>query len=541
MTAPKTVIQRAAAALQNAFNLGRASRSPMVARLDAVNPLSPDFSSRRHALVRPYKPEAPEYTRAEYVRALCYATDLEENNASVHGIMRNLAAHAIGGGPYPAVMLDPDADKEGKFSEAITDALEDWFDDCDYRGRDWFTMSAMCRRLVKALRDSGAILFVFDNFMHNSGKILVVEASNFASMSDTDFRLWWDSKGPGLGNLPFDNQKLVNGVVYNKHDLVIGYVFDVSSRYQFSNTVDNCQWAPKSSCVMFANPRKATDDVPMPELLTAYNISQDAETLRNNEVLAAIKAARMNYAVIGGTPVYTPMPDGRSSSDEPITDEEAAELNKRLAAGDEVPTDYAQSVEAETGSGAVALPQGADIKALESQKPKASTEEHFLRIREEQGASIGAASSFARMKSDTSYTAAMNDRNMTSAHIDMDRADIETGLRKLCVMRLKWEDENNDDFDLAAIAKADRRWARKIIFQWPRSKAINPQQEAGAQEKRLQSGEENLLDVFGPQWKQHLKQRRREYEFTKEGDGIPLTAFESTPGAVGPTTPEGQQ
>lgn len=541
MTEKYSIAKKAVEVLQNVFIRGRASRGPVNNRLDAVNPMSPDFSSRRHATVRPFSRTAPEYTREEYVRALTYSMDLAENNASVHGVLRNLAAHAVGGGPYPAVMLDPDKDTDGKLSESITDALEDWFNDCDYRGRDWMTMSAMCRRVVKALRDSGSILFVFDNFMHSSGRILVVEASNFASLSDSDFKTWWSKKGPGLGGIEFDGQKLVNGVVYNKFDLVIGYVFDVSSSYQFSNIVDNCQWAPKSSCVMFANPNKATDDVPMPELLIPYNISQDAETLRNNEVLAAIKAARMNYAVIGGSPAYTPMPDGRSSSAEPITDEEAIELSKRLAAGEEVPSDYAQSVEDETGSGAVALPQGADIKALESGKPKASTEEHFLRIREEQGASIGAASSFARMKSDTSYTAAMNDRNMTSAHIDMDRADIENGLRKLCVLRLEWEDANNDDFDLKAIAAADRRWARKIIFQWPKFRAINPQQEATAQEKRLQSGEENLLDVFGPAWKQRLKQRRREYEMTKEGGGIPTTAFESTPGAIGPTTPEVQQ
>ena len=115
-----SIVQRFAEALQGAFTRGRSARGPMSGKLDAVNPLSPDFSSRRHALVRPFRPDAPEYTRADYVRGLSYAMDLAENNASVHGILRNLAAHAVGGGPYPAVMLDPDTDQDGRMSEAIT-------------------------------------------------------------------------------------------------------------------------------------------------------------------------------------------------------------------------------------------------------------------------------------------------------------------------------------------------------------------------------------------------------------------------------------
>lgn len=521
-------------AIQKGFTAGRSATRSGYAKLDAVNPSSPSYSSRRHSMVRILSEKQPEYTRVEFVQGLTYAHDLAENMASVYGIMRNLKAHTVGGGPWPAVVLSNEGDPSGKLSEVVSDALEDWFDDCDWHGRNGMTLSAICRRIVSALRDSGSILLVFDNYMKDNGRLIVVEASRFSCMSNEDFKTFWTKRGPGLGDQSIEGVTLVNGCVTDADGVVLGYIWDASAKYGYSSRPENCRWASKNNCWMFINPRSADDFIPMPELLTPYNISQDAESLRNSEVLGAAKAAKVNYAVIGSGAVQTEIPAGRSSE---ITDSEAEQLAKELAAGETLPNDYAQAIEDETGSGCVAVPNGSDIKTLESNKPKPSTQDHFQNIREEQGACIGAAASFAQMKTGGSYTAAMNDRNMTAANMDMDRYDIETGLRHLCVLRLLWESEQKQ-IDINAIQKADRRWKKKIAFQWPKFRAINPLQEASAQEKRLQTGEENFIDVHGPEWKEKADQREREYSRYSDGAGIPTTAFESTPGAIGPTTPD---
>lgn len=172
------------------------------------------------------------------------------------------------------------------------------------------------------------------------------------------------------------------------------------------------------------------------------------------------------------------------------------------------------------------LEDGDSIEVPNIDRPNLDTSTFYDALGDGAGASQGLARAYTRMAATSSYTAHRGETCMTDRHTRKNqKAHEHDWLDWLAVKVL------SRAIALGKLAPGPEDWEYLVSWSMPRPDAIDPEKEAKADLQNLKNGKLTLRDIIGPQWRDHLMEYAEQLREARDLS-IPLAIFETVAGAV---------
>lgn len=510
--------------------------------------------NRRRIYIERGNEEKTQLKKFDRLEAVAIGRDLNRNNPKAITIINQRAVLTVG-----HVRAQFNTDDEAWNEKAGTVFNRYFARDCFH---EYPAHLEEIAQLVEAAKmREGDILIAFDDFLLDSGKLLIWEADQLVTVESAD----WESAdknpewrytetlptGEKISKPYFQDQ----GVICDENKRVIGYVV---SSLNLADEKRACTALPMSDVLIIPAERarlvshrfRIGQRRGVPSLLpVASNLADIDEMVKSELSTARMRSkimAWVKHATDSGVPadqaaIVAELPARSEAAaavenatglpaDEPGEPGEAADISDPApvpATGDtvEMRTSYRKIAE-EVGGSLEYLDDGDSIEIPNIDRPNLDTATFYNALGDSAGASQGLAKAYTRMEATSSYTAHRGETCMTDRHIRKYQKNHEHDwLDWLAAKVIRRAVEKG------RIADGPPDWEYLISWDMPRPDAIDPEKEAKADALNMKNGKLTLRDLNGPGWRKRLHEmadQLKEARMLK----IPLAIFETVAGAV---------
>lgn len=395
--------------------------------------------------------------------------------------------------------------------------------DCYYRSPEHLEQIAEWVELAK-LRE-GDILVVFDDFLMNSGKLLLWEADQLVTVDPGDWakqEIWCDVVDGK--SVPMFQE---NGVIVDQFGRVAAYAVirnnpaDRRDRGMMTARIDRVTFIPADSARLVRNTFRPGQVRGVPVMLPVSDDLADIEDMAKSELSTARCRSKMMAFV-------------KHSAEELEQVERQAFINAmrgRLEGNSEEAPEVVErkrytALENAVGGVVEYCEEGDQIDLPAIDRPNLDVATFFHFMGDGAGAALGLAQGYSRMAVSSSYTAHRGETCMTFRHILREQKKHEHDW-------LDWLAIKVVGFAVAAgkLPAGPGGWENAVSWRMPTPDVIDPQKEAAADQQNMKNGKKNLLDIVGPDWKEKLDQTAEILQYARS-KGIPLAMFETVAGAA---------
>lgn len=517
----------------------RAPASPAAIRALYTALTSTRAGQRRATIIERGNEEKTQLKPFDRLQAIAMGRDLNRNNPAAITILEQRKVLTVG--HVKAQFNTPDDEWNKVASEFFN---TDWASDCFHDEPAYLADIAQLIELAR-MRE-GDILVAFDDFLLNSGKVMVFEADQLVSVAPGD----WDNPAVNAkwryevtdeqGNPVLDGEgKPVSkpyfqdsGVITDQYRRVVGYI--VNSL----NLADEMRGAitlPYSDvliipieCARLVKHRfRIGQRRGVPSLLpVAGNLADIDEMIRSELSTARMRSKIMAFVTRNADSVSAEQAATLEALFSKL-DQAAPGTTEREAAAAEVVQELKKYPKLEEGTGGFTeyLEEGDKVEMPAIDRPNLDTTSFHDHLADSAGASQGLARGYSRMAVASSYTAHRGETCMTHRHIRNHQKQHEHGyLDWLAIKVTEWA------VGKGILAPGPAGWKRKISWDMPEPDAIDAEKEAKADAVNQKNGKISLRDLLGPAWREKLEETAECLAYAKEL-GIPLSMFETVAGA----------
>lgn len=406
-----------------------------------------------------------------------------------------------------------------------------------------------------ALLREGDILIAFDDFLLDSGKLMIWEADQLvnpepAEWQKCDHRWHWveDVADAMQVRHAFTVDQ---GVVVDQYGRVAAFcvtrlhLADGQNRGRLTVPMRDCIIIPADRARLVRRRFRPGERRGVPAMLPVSGNLADIEEMVQSE----LATARMRSKIIAWV---------KRNGTAGLPADAAAEVASFLAAAEagagvqEALDQAAEEVEggasaADTGTGGSGtaadgrsyrnveeavggmldyLEEGDDITIPGIDRPNLNTATFFDALGDAAGASLGLARGYSRMAVSSSYTAHRGETCMTDRHIRAQQKLHEHEWLDWLAVKVITRAIGRGE-----LAEGPAGWQEMISWAMPRPDAIDPEKEARALLLDMKNGGRSLRDAAGPDWRRKLTDFAAQLAEARKL-GIPLAVFETVAGAL---------
>jgi hypothetical protein len=506
--------QTADAELATAMTQRRIDR--IKAQYDAVEPNADNH--RRTAKVE-RKNESGILTKRKQQKAINLTRNLLRNFTAARSIDWQIRANVVGIGPQLILHLD-----DATAAENAQDAFKMWAKDCD--SRDDTPLNEILACIMSAVGTDGGTLVVFDNFMHDDGRLLFWSTDQLCEVNAEE---WESKKHPWKERRRVDGRRRnmpmmqERGIVRDSTGRVVAYIIHPEPG-KVDAPLDEVTILPRGTAKLIKRPWRLNQLIPIPEYLPMVADMEDLYEMRTSELATAKKTSK----------VYGHVKSQRKEEEmELLNDRGAIELtdSDRTTSESSAAKENYEALEEFTGGYTDYLDPEDEVVVYDPTRPNELMAPFFDHCLLGAGASVGLARAHTQVRAEGSYTAFRGDSLMSWQTYAINQKMLERRLMDwLAVKYLTWL-QSRGRIALPA------GWESKIAWDWPRMPVLDPAKEHKADRDALKNARKTLADVIGPDWRRVLENYGKQLDVAREL-GIPLSVFETVAGAVAETETE---
>lgn len=426
----------------------------------------------------------------------------------------------------------------------------------------WFSDAAHLETVAQwveaALLREGDILVAFDDFLLDTGKVILWEADQLVDPAAADWKLCWhpwcwtETTAPGVTvKHPFTVDQ---GVIVDQYGRTVAFCVsnlhfaEKGERAQCSLPLADCLIIPADRARLVRRRFRPGERRGVPALLPVSGNLADIEEMVQSE----LSTARMRSKIMAWV---------KHSKDAGLPADAAADVAQFLAAQErgatveqaladvgvenaEAEADPSAEAAASGDAGAPAdgrsyrkiseavggmldyLEEGDDITVPGIDRPNLNTAAFFDALGDAAGAAVGLARGYTRMAVSSSYTAHRGETCMTDRHIRAEQKQHEHDwLDWLAVKVIRRAIERGE------LAEGPDGWEAQISWGMPRPDAIDPEKEERALLLAMKNGSKTLRDAAGPDWKRKLRDFAAQLAEAVRLK-LPLSVFDTVAGAA---------
>lgn len=464
---------------------------------DALGEESPQSRLRRKPAIE-YKGEDDQLPSYSRLAGIGRGRDLRRNFSTAAAMLRQLWINVVGTGQK----LRFHTDNAGWNARAQRYFNRVWSRECD--GRGGRHLADLERMELEAVLTAGDILCWFDRagvVPDGGGKLYYWEADQLVEINK-----WGDAKREVQDLLGVDAVEQYQGVLCDNWGRVLGYVVHPGYGVSVAPRKD-CTILPAGDATLLMNPFRPSQRRGTPDLLTIAHDLQDLRELRQAEL--ARKKAQASLALVFKVEDAIHRSIARSDSGDP-----SSELTMASAAESTAYRNY-DNLEKWSAGACEYLEPGETVESFQVAGDSAD----FVGLTEHAGISAGFALGLTRLhsqgKADASYSASRAEQNLDEALFDVWRKWLER-------YSLDWKSKRAVGWAINTGRLPDNPdWMNHSWTGWPRTRALNPQQEASAHETDLRNGLADYSDQLGPDWEEKFVALSEQLDLAREL-GIPL-------------------
>lgn len=471
--------------------------------------------------------ERYQLTSYDRLKAIAINRNLNRSNSKALTIIGNRCVLAFG--KVRARFASSDEEWNKKADEYFN---VDFARDCRYDEPQHF--AEVVQGIERALMLEGDVLVSFDDWLADTGKLLIWEADQLCEVSASE----WEKNAPTWARdkegKPYPQK---NGVIRSKDGRLAGFIVcrkELASEKSGVLTVgiDEATFIPADTARLIKNRFRFNQSRGVPSMLPVSDNLYDIDEMIKSE-LSTARVRSKNYAYVEHTDPG--ISDDQQALAEDLLEQlsaESGDIDEEEGIAEalseekvkELPL-YDQLKEC-TGGNLDYVAQGDKVVFPGIDRPNLDTATFFNELGDSAAASQGLTQGFARMAVSSSYTAHRGECAITYAHLRNFQKRMEHQF-------LDWIAEK---VICRAIRKgfpapSDPRWFVKINWEFPSPDAIDPEKQARANAQKLKNGELTFRELLGPGWKSRLSDLAEECKYVRSL-GLPLNIFETVAGAA---------
>lgn len=484
--------------------------------------------------------------------AIAMGRDLERNNSKAITILEQLKVMVAG--EVKAQFNTEDREWNRQAGELFNAGFAQ---DC------WYNAPASLSEVVQLVEAArvreGDILVAFDDFLLNSGQLMLWEADQLCCVRDADWKdpeintlYRYERTDPETGaveSLPFLQD---SGVVVNQYNRTVAYI--VTSIHQAAEETDRALLTLPYSEVLIIPAEQARlvmrrfrpgQRRGVPSILPVADNLADIDSMVKSE-LATSRVRAMQMAVVKHN-AETAEAEAEANLlemlertvDRPAGEGEASEGDAAAAdasAGNDASENPREvkvlkayrKLEEATGGMTEYAETGDEILFPSPDRPNLDTNSFYDHLGDLAGAAHGLSRGYTRMTVEASYTAHRGETAMTWRHIaNRQKAHEHAWLDWLAVKVLERA------ITAGELPDGPPGWRRRISWGFPLPDAIDPEKEARADLLDLKNGKRTFRDIAGPNWLDNFEELAGELKQARSLS-IPLAINETVAGALVP-------
>ena len=469
-----------------------------------------------------------QLTRYDRLKAIAINRNLHRSNSKALTILGNRTVLAFG----KVKARFASADEE--WNRLADDYFNtDFARDCRYDEPQHFC--EVVQGIERSLMLEGDVLVSFDDWLADTGKLLIWEADQLCDLAPAD----WEQHAPDWCRDKEGNAvPQSNGIIRSKDGRLQGFI--VCRRELAAEkagtppvTFAEATLIPAESARLVKNRFRFNQVRGVPSMLPVSDNLYDIDEMIKSELSTARVRSKL-YS-------YVKHEKGDLTDDQQKL---AEDLLNELQNGDLEEGDENSALDSAAVQKVKELPKYDTLEAYAGgmvdyvapgdepvfpgiDRPNLDTATFFNELGDSAAASQGLTQAFARMAVNASYTAHRGETAITYAHLRSYQKRMEHQL-------LDWLAEKviRRGHRLGFIPlPADPRWAHRINWEFPAPDAIDPEKQARANMQKLKNGELTFRELLGPGWKVRLADLAEECKYIRSL-GLPLNIFETVAGAA---------
>jgi len=448
------------------------------------------------------------------LKSIAKSRDIRRNYGGAKGIETQLWLNTVGTCPKIIVHFAvKNQAGETIADDAKIDEWSNWFNStfakrCDARGNRH--LGDQARMAISAMDREGDILVYFDAVdiaPGSAGKLWYWEADQLPEITANDFkrhlpeiriRLGLDAKAPLTQS---------GGVICDEWGRAVGYV---AMKNHLKCGMTSAKFAevtilPERDCMLLFNPWRMNQKRGISDVIETANTWQDlerfSEALLQRSIVQsylALKVKRKDSAIVArDRATDTENPDGVPS----VASEEKS-----------VGTSY-KNFEKLSMNAIEYVDEDEDVEPMQLSGDLPNAESYIEYMQSQAGWAQGLSRMYATGKANGSYSASMGENNMTWLYFEWRQKFLERYF-------LDWVAEKAFRFALSkgfVTPARDSEWVDNYSWHgWPKRRAINPAQEAGARKTDLSIGAIDYEDLHGPFWSKKLANLGKQIRLSRD-------------------------
>ncbi len=443
--------------------------------------------------------------------------DAEENDTNAQAILLEMLNNIIHTGPKLSA-LTADDDFNTQFSNFYNSV---WSKDADYLEPRHY--SALLKILFTRALVDGECLLVFDDFLENSGKLLLFEATHLQTLSDSCFESWLKTTSMGIAaiespqsekNLKKSDFRQSKGVLTNKLGKVLGYLVCSIPGQTVADDPDTITFMPISSARKFKFTSHYRQKTGISRFAAAVEDMKDVRKIRMSR-LEALKSSAQRASVY-----KTSNKNARKAM---AAGTNLDKLVDSLSSGKEVPIPNKINIDQlEDYSDAVmTIGQDEELTNLKEDRPSMNAQEFDkqTRIAGSHG-STGLTSPYTTGVVDGAYTGFRGSQIMAWCHFQCYQKELERQILDFVHVKVAvWAAEQG------LIPNPPENFEAAIYYTHYKMPEVDQLKAVNAQEKRLKNNIDTYSDVHGPGWRGKMDQAADERQYAAENGLIDLNVF----------------
>ena len=468
-----------------------------------------------------------QLTRYDRLKAIAINRNLHRSNSKALTILGNRTVLAFG------KVKARFASADDQWNAAADEFFNvDFARDCRYDEPQHF--AEVVQGIERALMLEGDVLVSFDDWLADTGKLMIWEADQLVQLSPAD----WETGAPAWAR-DSEGKALLqsNGVIRTRDGRLAGYIVtrrELAEERAGSPAVTAAEatFIPAESARLVKNRFRFNQVRGGPSMLPVSDNLYDIDEMVKSELSTARLRAKL-YAYVKHTADNALTADQQQLAEDLLSklqevedaEDEGGELDSLEPSVKELPR-Y-ENVESFTGGITDYMSPGDEPVFPGIDRPNLDTATFFNELGDAAAASQGLTQAFARMAVNASYTAHRGETAITYAHLRSFQKRMEHQF-------LDWVAEKviRRGNRLGFIPLPDDpRWSFKINWEFPTPDAIDPEKQARANMQRLKNGELTFRELLGPGWKSRLEALAEECKYIRSL-GLPLNIFETVAGAA---------
>lgn len=447
------------------------------------------------------------------------------NSPSLNAVLRQFEVNVVGtvGGKASFIFQDE------ALSERVRDAFARSCRSIEYF--DGMSFGEVLKKTLVTYLIGGDIVLMFDRF---SGKIVAFEPDCINDLEEGDFARAFPKGCTQRQGRVYNEAAQLCGVIvshaqrgrspFRLHDPKTG------RRVAFTLRRDPCGDPVDEDWVMVRNAYRFNQGRGTPPFGASLGSVIDLEDVTKFEVQAA-KANAQTLAQIyqtasdgqGGAPLSDGIDPAAAPTDWGRADEKAVQeaLDAARADGEDFTFDEIR------GAGVIfnKMPAGAKMELLDTKHPNANMPQFIRWLEGRTAASMGVGALYATMHPEASYTQFRGEQVLSWPTFEELQKFLE---QTVCDWALGHFVRR---YELAHGVRLPDGWTKGVTWLWPKMREVNAVDEQNAVQMRLKNFTGSFRDVYGPNWRERVREVAEEVGFFKSL-GIPHPGLVTVAGAV---------